>query len=90
MSVRTQVLTPADPWTADAADGPKIVAWLERQGHLEDLTPRYGEAMARRMWAWRRGAKPDFFAVDEVLNTFDVLPSDLPDEVWFHRRWEVR
>lgn len=70
---------------AKAADGPKVVAWLEEHVDLYCVSVRdgRGRSITRRMFDWRRpGALAQFDAVDRALTYFGRHISELPDDVW--------
>jgi hypothetical protein len=64
--------------TARAADGPKLVAWLEER---EDLTS-VRDPLRKQLRRWRGGQQASFWRVDAALVHFGRLPSELPDDVW--------
>lgn len=86
MTVLTRSLHSSTYEDANAADGRLIVEWLDHHGLLENLRCR-GDAVDRRIRAWRAGEVPSFYAVDKTLAGFDVHPSELPDEVWLTATW---
>lgn len=64
--------------TAEWADGPKLMAWLDEK---EVVPHRYG-SFGRRATDWRRGSAGDFYTVDRLLCAAGLHPSDVPDDVW--------
>jgi hypothetical protein len=72
-------MTVVDHFTATAADGPRVVEWLERNGvELECLEP----AARRQVQRWRKGSQATFYGVDAVLIPLGLHPSQLPPSVW--------
>lgn len=72
---------------AKAADGPKVVEWLEARVELKDLN----SDRRRRLADWRRpGALAKFDAVDRTLTYFGRHISELPDDVWLDKGFKLR
>jgi hypothetical protein len=69
-------------WTnATYANGPKVVAWLER---WKVPTPSHP------CREWREGGQATVAAVDRIVTRNGLHLSVLPDEVWEPRRPRVR
>ena len=70
-------------WTnAGYANGPKIVAWLESTDMLPD---HLHDSTARRFYSWRMGGQATYDAVDRVLVSLGMHPSEAPDDMWEER-----
>jgi hypothetical protein len=67
-----------DHTNAKTADGPAVVAWIERCIQTDHLCA----ASRKRLERWRNGGQASFWAIDELLNELGCHPSELPDEVW--------
>lgn len=77
---------PATYETATHADGPKVYAWLDERGLLENLVVK-GSSVDRATRNWRAGVCPTFDSLDRnLLRGFDVYARELPDDVWLQRR----
>lgn len=65
--------------TAEWANGPHVVAWLERQGYdLHRLDPATRKLVER----WRAGCQASVWKVDELLIRFGRHLSELPSAAW--------
>jgi predicted transcriptional regulator len=74
--------SPIDHTTARGADGPRLVAWLEAQGHSL-CQPTLTESQMRALLRWRRrGAVADFDAVDRLLTHLSILDFEVPEDIW--------
>lgn len=79
---------PADYETATHAIGPEVYEWLERNQHLDGPLMHKGYTVDRAVRRWRAGEYPSFGTLDRLLlDGFDVMVRDLPDEVWVTRRY---
>lgn len=82
------ILEPATYETANCADGPKVVAWLEERGlYASGQRARLIGNIDRQLRRWKIGENPAIPTLDRVLlNTFDTFLNELPDDVWLFRR----
>ena len=68
---------------APAADGQKVVAWLDRIGLRYAALWDDDPSMARKLARWEQTSTiVSEEAVDEVLIAHMAHPSELPDDVW--------
>jgi hypothetical protein len=66
--------------TAHAADGRRLVEWLEERVDLRGLR----DPVRKQVHRWRSGQQASFWSVDAVLVQFGFLPCDLPNDVWIN------
>lgn len=67
-----------DHTNATHADGPALMAWLERHGRIVARDP----AIRRRLQRWRSGGQARFGLVDALLTERDLTAADVPAHVW--------
>lgn len=71
---------PPSYWNARSVRGPALTKWLRANlppGRLaEDAN------LQRRLYAWSRDGRADFYVVDEVMIRYGFHPAVLPPEVW--------
>jgi hypothetical protein len=68
-----------DHESATAANGPKLMAWLDEKFAGKGVL--YAAA-GKRAKEWRDGAQAMYYTVDRVLCKLDVHPSEVPEDVW--------
>ncbi len=70
---------------AQWADGPAVVAWIERSAGLPH--PR-SDSLNRRLYSWLNGeTQPSVFTLDDLLTRHcNAHLSEVPDHVWTERR----
>jgi hypothetical protein len=71
-------------WTeAKSANGPALAAVIDQELKAKGMTAAgRGEAFARRMYDWRRGAAAGYFSADTYLHSVGLHPSEVPEHVW--------
>jgi hypothetical protein len=67
---------------AKAANGPKVVEWIENSGYMPERPEQYDPAMARNFRKWRNGSYPPVEAVDKVCILLGICWFELPDDIW--------
>jgi hypothetical protein len=72
-------MSPLSYENAEWANGPKLVAWLERHG--ADLGG-FHDTQLRMIQRWRAGAQANFYAIDAVLISLGLHPSMVSPNVW--------
>lgn len=76
---------------AAAADGPLLVAWLEKEILPQRrLQAPIDNTTAKRLQEWKQpGACARFMAVDRMLIALRCHPSQVPDHIWRTSTWEM-
>jgi hypothetical protein len=71
-----------DHTNATHADGPALMAWLERHGRIVTYDP----ATRRRLQRWRSGRQASLACVDDTLMRLGLDLSQVPAHIW--RRYD--